>query len=163
MRRQLLLDAVEALEVRGTSCIRVAHEPCDFRDGPSCALRHAPHPRLDGRRHEHAEESLAARERNGRGVRDDDDLPALRRVADGLDDERTHVVALGRSHHVGIPEQAPVGGGEMRHGEIGDEAIEQMELLGHDFFVFTDAASNQVSVVYRRRDGNYGLIEQEAA
>jgi hypothetical protein len=44
-----------------------------------------------------------------------------------------------------------------------DEAIEQMELLGHDFFVFTDAASNQVNVVYRRNDGNYGLIEQEAS
>jgi hypothetical protein len=43
-----------------------------------------------------------------------------------------------------------------------DEAIEQMELLGHDFFVFTDAASNQVNVVYRRHDGNYGLIEQES-
>jgi len=42
-----------------------------------------------------------------------------------------------------------------------DEAIEQMELLGHDFFVFTDAATNLVNVVYRRRDGNYGLIEQE--
>ncbi len=39
-----------------------------------------------------------------------------------------------------------------------DEAIEQMELLGHSFFVFTDAETNQVSVVYRRRDGNYGLI-----
>jgi ribosomal subunit interface protein len=42
-----------------------------------------------------------------------------------------------------------------------NEAIEQMELLGHDFFVFTDAHSNQVNVVYRRNDGNYGLIEQE--
>ncbi|MBA3946417.1 MAG: ribosome-associated translation inhibitor RaiA [Herpetosiphonaceae bacterium] len=40
-----------------------------------------------------------------------------------------------------------------------DEAIEQMELLDHDFFVFTDAATNQVSVVYRRKDGDYGLIE----
>lgn len=39
-----------------------------------------------------------------------------------------------------------------------DEAIEQMELLGHAFFVFTDAETNQVSVVYRRQDGNYGLI-----
>jgi putative sigma-54 modulation protein len=44
-----------------------------------------------------------------------------------------------------------------------DEAIEQMELLGHDFFIFTDAETNQVNVVYRRRDGNYGLIEQEAS
>lgn len=42
-----------------------------------------------------------------------------------------------------------------------DEAIEQMELLDHDFFIFTDAATNQVNVVYRRRDGDYGLIEQE--
>lgn len=42
-----------------------------------------------------------------------------------------------------------------------DEAIEQMELLGHSFFVFTDADTNQVNVVYRRRDGNYGLIVPE--
>jgi len=42
----------------------------------------------------------------------------------------------------------------------GDEAIEQMELLGHDFFIFTDADTNQVNVVYRRKDGHYGLIEQ---
>jgi putative sigma-54 modulation protein len=42
-----------------------------------------------------------------------------------------------------------------------DEAIEQMELLGHSFFVFTDAQTNQVNVVYRRRDGNYGLIVPE--
>lgn len=39
-----------------------------------------------------------------------------------------------------------------------DEAIEQMELLGHDFFVYRDIDSHEVSVVYRRRDGNYGLI-----
>src|SRR5690242_17549695 len=42
-----------------------------------------------------------------------------------------------------------------------EEAIEQMELLDHDFFVFTDAQTNRVNVVYRRADGNYGLIEQE--
>lgn len=42
-----------------------------------------------------------------------------------------------------------------------DEAIEQMELLGHSFFVFTDAETDQVNVVYRRRDGNYGLIVPE--
>lgn len=39
-----------------------------------------------------------------------------------------------------------------------DEAIEQMELLGHDFFVFRDVETQDVNVVYRRRDGNYGLI-----
>jgi ribosomal subunit interface protein len=42
-----------------------------------------------------------------------------------------------------------------------DEAIEQMELLGHTFFVFTDADTDMVNVVYRRRDGNYGLIVPE--
>ncbi|MEN9937012.1 MAG: hypothetical protein RLZZ387_3591 [Chloroflexota bacterium] len=39
-----------------------------------------------------------------------------------------------------------------------DEAVEQMELLGHSFFVFRDAETSQVNVLYRREDGNYGLI-----
>lgn len=42
-----------------------------------------------------------------------------------------------------------------------DEAIEQMELLGHSFFVFRDADTSHVSVVYRRNDGHYGLIVPE--
>lgn len=42
-----------------------------------------------------------------------------------------------------------------------DEAIEQMELLGHDFFVFYNANGGQFNVIYRRRDGNYGLIQPE--
>jgi putative sigma-54 modulation protein len=40
-----------------------------------------------------------------------------------------------------------------------EEAILQLELIGHDFFVFTNADTDQVNVVYKRRDGNYGLIE----
>lgn len=43
-----------------------------------------------------------------------------------------------------------------------DEAALQMDLLGHSFFVFRDAESNQVSVVYHRRSGGYGLIEPVA-
>lgn len=39
------------------------------------------------------------------------------------------------------------------------EATLQLELVGHDFFVFTNAESNRTNVVYRRRDGHYGLIE----
>ncbi len=42
-----------------------------------------------------------------------------------------------------------------------EEAVMQMELVGHDFFVFRDADSGDVSVVYKRRDGNYGLIESQ--
>jgi putative sigma-54 modulation protein len=40
-----------------------------------------------------------------------------------------------------------------------EEAVEALELVGHDFFVFRDSDSNEVEVVYRRRDGAYGLIE----
>ncbi len=40
-----------------------------------------------------------------------------------------------------------------------EEAVLQLELIGHDFFVFRNVESNDVNVVYRRRDGNYGLIE----
>ncbi len=42
------------------------------------------------------------------------------------------------------------------------EALEQMRLLGHDsFFVFYNAKTDSVDVIYRRRDGSYGLIETE--
>ena len=40
-----------------------------------------------------------------------------------------------------------------------DEAVLQLELIGHDFFVFRNAESEEINVVYRRREGNYGLIE----
>lgn len=40
-----------------------------------------------------------------------------------------------------------------------DEAVHQMELLDKDFFVFINDRTNDINVVYRRKDGNYGLIE----
>jgi putative sigma-54 modulation protein len=40
-----------------------------------------------------------------------------------------------------------------------EEAALQLELIGHDFFVFVNADSEDVNVIYKRRDGNYGLIE----
>lgn len=40
-----------------------------------------------------------------------------------------------------------------------EEAVLQMELLDHDFYVFTNADTGEINVVYRRRDGDYGLIE----
>ena len=42
-----------------------------------------------------------------------------------------------------------------------EEAILQMNLLGHSFFAFTDAETLAVAVVYKRKDGDYGLIVQE--
>lgn len=44
-----------------------------------------------------------------------------------------------------------------------EEAVEQMELLGHDFFVFFNGNQSQVNVVYRRKNGGYGLIQPELA
>ncbi|HCX63310.1 MAG TPA: ribosome-associated translation inhibitor RaiA [Clostridiales bacterium] len=42
-----------------------------------------------------------------------------------------------------------------------EEAILQMDLLKHNFFVFLNGDSEEVNVVYKRKDGNYGLIEPE--
>lgn len=41
------------------------------------------------------------------------------------------------------------------------EAMMQMDLLGHDFFVFTNAETDEANVVYRRKNGDYGLIEPQ--
>lgn len=42
-----------------------------------------------------------------------------------------------------------------------EEAILQMELLGHNFFVYTNAVTDEINVIYRRKDGKVGLIEPE--
>jgi ribosomal subunit interface protein len=43
------------------------------------------------------------------------------------------------------------------------EAIDQMEMLGHDFFLFQDADKGEIALLYRRKDGDYGMILQETA
>lgn len=42
-----------------------------------------------------------------------------------------------------------------------EEAVLQMDMLGHDFFVFEDAETTSTNIVYRRKDGKFGLIETE--
>jgi len=42
-----------------------------------------------------------------------------------------------------------------------DEAIVQMNLLSHDFFVFANAETERINVLYRRKDGDYGLLDPE--
>jgi putative sigma-54 modulation protein len=71
-----------------------------------------------------------------------------------------------------LPEEEETGEEETR-GEIvrtkrfvvqpmyAEEAIEQMELLGHDFFIYFNVDDSEIQVVYRRRDGNYGLLQPE--
>ena len=47
------------------------------------------------------------------------------------------------------------------HPMSAEEAVDQMELLGHDFFVFFNTADEAINVLYRRRDENYGLLQPE--
>jgi putative sigma-54 modulation protein len=42
-----------------------------------------------------------------------------------------------------------------------EEAMLQIEMVGHSFYVFLNAETNQMNVLYKRKDGNYGLIEPE--
>ena len=42
-----------------------------------------------------------------------------------------------------------------------EEAILQMELVGHNFFVFQEAEKNKINVIYKRKDGDYGLLEPD--
>lgn len=43
-----------------------------------------------------------------------------------------------------------------------EEAIEQLELLGHDFYAFINSGTNQFNVVYKREDGSYGLLDMSS-
>jgi putative sigma-54 modulation protein len=64
-------------------------------------------------------------------------------------------------------EEDPITGRIVRHKKFGikpvapGEAVEQMELLAHNFFVFENAQTGEVNVLYRREDGNYGILEPE--
>ena len=42
-----------------------------------------------------------------------------------------------------------------------EEAVDQLELLGHDFYVFLNADTDAINVLYRRRDESYGLLQPE--
>lgn len=44
---------------------------------------------------------------------------------------------------------------------VPEDAAQEMELLGHDFYMFLNSNTNEINTIYRRRSGNYGLIEPE--
>ncbi|MGH2593387.1 MAG: ribosome hibernation promotion factor, partial [Anaerolineae bacterium] len=83
--------------------------------------------------------------------------------------------AAGPKSDVAAAEAQPEGESELLAGAIvrtkrfsispmaAEEALEQMELLGHDFFVFFNADTESMNVLYRRQDGNYGLLQPELA
>jgi putative sigma-54 modulation protein len=64
------------------------------------------------------------------------------------DEEKPGVVRVKRFHMVPMDEE---------------EAIAQMELLGHDFYVFFNVNQNSINVLYRRKNGDYGLIQPDLA
>ena len=119
--------------------------------------------------------------------RGDDLYAAVDRVVDKLERQmqkhKTRSVRAVQHHHHGhhgevvSPRTAPVEiEGMQEEPEIGRivrhknfeikpigprEAVEQMELLSHSFFVFENAETNEVNVLYRRNDGNYGILQPE--
>ena len=62
---------------------------------------------------------------------------------------------------VGVPKKVVKSKHFLVKPMLEDEAIDQMELLGHDFFLFINAETERLNLLYRRKDGNYGLIEPE--
>lgn len=101
-------------------------------------------------------------------------------VSDKLERQMVkHKSRLERKYHTNVPlkyKNIPpyeYGKGEIKEPKIvrtkrfaikpmsAEEAVLQMDLLGHDFFVFSDDKNGEVNVVYKRKDGNYGLIEPE--
>ena len=70
-------------------------------------------------------------------------------IDDDSDDDDSSQIKIQRTKHFGIKPMYP------------EDACVQMELLGHDFFVFRNAETDEVNVVYKRRGNTYGLIEPE--
>ncbi|MDD6380750.1 MAG: ribosome-associated translation inhibitor RaiA [Lachnospiraceae bacterium] len=70
-------------------------------------------------------------------------------IEEDNDDDEDSQIKIKRTKHFGIKPMYP------------EDACVQMELLGHDFFVFRNAETDEVNVVYKRRGNTYGLIEPE--
>ncbi len=92
------------------------------------------------------------------------------RRAKGKDLQGTHsIISFGEGRTAGAEaeETAEVTPKIVRSGTFpmrpmySDEAAEQLELFNQEFFVFSNAETNRINVIYRRNDGNFGLIEPE--
>ena len=77
-----------------------------------------------------------------------DELHAIALADDNYDDEEVKS-SIVRTKHIPVKPMDP------------EEAVMEMEMLGHNFFVFINADTEDFSVVYKRKDGNYALIEPE--
>lgn len=80
-----------------------------------------------------------SRETGFKGIDSNDEIPASE-----VDDDALQIV---RTKQVDLKPMSP------------EEAALQMDLLAHSFFIFKDAETNTDSVIYKRQDGKYGLLE----
>jgi putative sigma-54 modulation protein len=80
----------------------------------------------------------------------------------GFSNLRLQVLAPDRVDKRGIPEIIRTRRIPAKPMSV-EEAVMQMDLTNNEFFVFRNAANENLSVLYRRRDGNYGLIEADRA
>lgn len=102
-----------------------------------------------------------------------DKMMALEEIIDLLIRQvRKNKTRLTKTLHEALPEVEPWDEGEDRFNLVRtkdvalapmdlDEAIMQMNLLDHNFFMFKESDSDRVCVVYRRKDGQYGLLRSE--
>ncbi|PKL49602.1 MAG: ribosomal subunit interface protein [Candidatus Riflebacteria bacterium HGW-Riflebacteria-2] len=96
-------------------------------------------------------------------------ITGRRRNSKGTDKQATHSVLSFGEDFASRTEQAPEDNQPkiVRSGTFpmrpmfSDEAAEQLDLFNQDFFVFSNAETNKINVIYRRSDGNFGLIEPE--
>lgn len=107
-----------------------------------------------------------------RGSRTSRAMRAVLRAPRSIGEETdNHNARNGRNHPIESSEGLEAGeGDEPRITRVtrftvkpmtAEEAVLQMETLGHDFYLFVNAESEQAGVVYRRRDGSFGLIEPD--
>ncbi|PKL43778.1 MAG: ribosomal subunit interface protein [Candidatus Riflebacteria bacterium HGW-Riflebacteria-1] len=96
-------------------------------------------------------------------------ITGRRRNSKGADKQATHSVLSFGDDFASRTEDAPEDNKPkiVRSGTFpmrpmfSDEAAEQLDMFNQDFFVFSNAETNRINVIYRRGDGNFGLIEPE--
>lgn len=106
--------------------------------------------KLEKQLRRHKDREITRRARNGAKENGLPELPtATNGISENYNEDHDEVNVI-RTKRFALKPMSP------------EEAVLQMDLLGHNFFVFRDAENNQVSVVYKRQDGGYGLIEPVA-
>ena len=88
---------------------------------------------------------------------DKDLYTAIDKVTDKLERQ----IRKNKTRNMRVKEAIALVDFETTKEEDEEEAVLQMELLEHQFYIFKDSETNKVAVVYKRKEGNYGIIESE--